>query len=338
MVMKNIKSLTQKHKELMAARPSPPEVTRNLNEWLRIELTYTSNAIEGNTLSRAETAVVLEKGLTISGKPLKDHLEATNHAAAYDWVMGLVKKKPHQIDEKTILEIHRLVLKGIHDDAAGRYRNVPVRIAGSTVILPNAAKVPALMADLFAWIASKPSIHPVELAAQAHYRLVTIHPFTDGNGRTARLLMNLVLMQSGYPPAIIRPKDRLRYIRDLEQAQLGGSIDDFNNFIGEAAERSLDIYLKALHQEASPIQVKGKSGPLMKIGELAKRTGETVPTLRFWLKEGLISCAQRTESGYQLFDKTMIARAKQIRALQERRLTLSEIGERVAKSGTREKD
>jgi len=334
--MKNIKALTQKHKTLMAARPLPLEVTRNLNEWLRVELTYTSNAIEGNTLSRAETAVVLEKGLTISGKPLKDHLEATNHAAAYDWVMGLIKKKPHQIDEKTILEIHRLVLKGIHDDAAGRYRDLPVRIAGSTVILPNAAKVPVLMKQLSAWLASKPDIHPVELAAQAHYRLVTIHPFTDGNGRTARLLMNLILMQSGYPPAIIRPKDRLRYISGLEQAQLGGSIDDFDNFIGEATERSLDIYLKALDQEAPPILVNAKSGRLMKIGELAKQTGETVPTLRFWLKEGLLSCAQRTESGYQLFDKTMIARAKQIRLLQEKRLTLSEISERLIKGNVQE--
>jgi len=334
--MKNIKTLSQKHKELMAARPLPPEVTRNLNEWLRVELTYTSNAIEGNTLSRAETAVVLEKGLTISGKPLKDHLEATNHAAAYDWVMGLIKKKPHQIDEKTILEIHRLVLKGIHDDVAGRYRDVPVRIAGSTVILPNAAKVPVLMRELSTWLANKPDIHPVELAAQAHYRLVTIHPFTDGNGRTARLLMNLILIQSGYPPAIIRPKDRLRYIRGLEQAQLGGSIEDFDDFIGEAAERSLDIYLKALDKDDLPIQVKAKSGRLMKIGELAKQTGETVPTLRFWLKEGLLACAQRTESGYQLFDKTMIARAKHIRTLQERRLTLSEISERLTKADVQE--
>ncbi|MFA6280406.1 MAG: Fic family protein [Bdellovibrionales bacterium] len=336
MVMKNIKALTQKQKTLTAARPLPAEVTRNLNEWLRVELTYTSNAIEGNTLSRAETAVVLEKGLTISGKPLKDHLEATNHAAAYDWVMSLIKKKTHQIDEATILEIHRLVLKGIHDDAAGQYRDLPVRIAGSTVILPNAAKVAALMKQLATWLASKPNLHPVELAAQAHYRLVTIHPFTDGNGRTARLLMNLILMQSGYPPAIIRPKDRLRYIRGLEQAQLGGSIDDFEDFIGEAAERSLDIYLKALDKNTSPIQMKPKAGSLIKIGELAKQTGETAATLRFWLKEGLIACAQRTESGYQLFDKTMIARAKQIRTLQVKRLTLSEISEKLIKADVQE--
>ncbi len=333
MVMKNIKALTQKHKNLMAARPLPPEVTRNLDAWLRVELTYTSNAIEGNTLSRAETAVVLEKGLTISGKPLKDHLEATNHAAAYDWVMGLVKKKPHQIDEGTILEIHRLVLTGSHDAAAGRYRDVPVRIAGSPVILPNAAKVPSLMTRFSAWLARRPDLHPVELAARAHYQLVTIHPFMDGNGRTARLLMNLILMQSGYPPAIIRPKDRLRYIRGLELAQLGGSIDDFDNFIGESAEKSLDIYLKVLDQETPPIQVKAKSGSLMKIGELAKQTGETVPTLRFWLKEGLMACAQRTESGYQLFDKTMIQRAKQIRRLQDRRFSIAEIRTQIGAEG-----
>ncbi len=329
--MKNVKSLTQKHKELKAARPLPPEVIRNLNEWLRVELTYTSNAIEGNTLSRAETAVVLEKGLTISGKPLKDHLEATNHAAAYDWVLSLIKKKPYQIDEKIILEIHRLVLKGIHDEAAGRYRDVPVRIAGSTVILPNAAKVPLLMKQLTTWLASKPKIHPVELAAQAHYRLVTIHPFMDGNGRTARLLMNLILMQLSYPPAIIRPKNRLRYISRLEQAQLGGSINDFDDFISAAVERSLDIYLRAVQQKETPIKLKPKSGRLMKIGELAKQTGESTATLRYWLKEGLIACAQRTESGYQLFDQAMLTRIKQIRMLQEKRLSLAEVREKFVK-------
>lgn len=332
MVMMNLEILTKKHKDLRAARPFPPEIVRNLEAWLRVELAYTSNAIEGNTLSRAETAVVLEKGLTISGKPLKDHLEATNHAAAYDWVLGLIKKKPHQIDERTILEIHRLVLRGIHDEAAGQYRHVPVRIAGSAVILPNAAKVPLFMRDLSAWLGSKPRIHPVELAAEAHYRLVTIHPFTDGNGRTARLLMNLVLMQAGYPPAIIRPKDRLRYIQGLEHAQLGGSVDDFYNFIAAAVERSLDLYLTALRQEEAPLLRIPKRGALMKIGELAKQTGATVPTLRFWMKEGLLTCAQRTESGYQLFDKDMIARVKRIRRFQERRLTLAEIRTQLAGS------
>ncbi len=326
----NTARLARKFKELQQARPLPLAVLANLDAWLRVELTYTSNAIEGNTLTRAETAIVLEKGLTIAGKPLKDHLEASNHAAAYDWIKTLVKKKPHDIDGSVILKVHGMVLKGIDDENAGHYRRVPVRIAGSSALMPNAAKVPALMQAFAGWLAGKPKLHPAELAAQAHYRLVTIHPFSDGNGRTARLLMNLVLIQSGYPPAIIRTQDRAFYINSLEQAQTGGALDDFEELIGKAVERSLDLYLKALHEEEAPVRLDARQGKLLKIGELAKQAGESVPTIRFWVKEGLIDVARRTRAGYQLFDKTMLARAKHIRALQEKRLSLEEVRKKLA--------
>jgi Fic family protein len=329
MVMKNISRLSQKYRELQQARPMPPMIIANLEEWLRVELTYTSNAIEGNTLTRAETAIVLEKGLTISGKPLREHLETTNHAGAYDWGKNFIKKKPHEIDENTILEIHRLILKGIDEEEAGRYRRMSVRIAGSAVIFPNAVKVPALMQQFVTWLSDKPKLHPAELAAQVHYQLVTIHPFSDGNGRTARLLMNLVLMQSGYPPAIIQPKERLSYIRALEQAQLGAPIDDFENFIGKSVEHSLDLYLNAIRQKDVSVDLKPRHGVLLKIGELAKRAGETVPTIRFWLKEGLLIVAHRTESGYQLFEGEMVSRARLIRKLQNQRLSLKEIAEHL---------
>jgi len=330
MVM-NLVHLNQKLAELNSARPLPPDAVASLDAWFRVELTYSSNAIEGNTLSRAETAIVLEKGITVAGKSLKDHLEATNHASAYDWIRTLVKKKPHQIDESIVLGIHKLVLNSIDNQNAGTYRRVPVRIAGSLVIMPNPAKVSTLMGGFFSWLANKPDLPPAQLAAEAHYRLVTIHPFCDGNGRTARLLMNLILMQSGYPPAMIRPKDRLSYIHALEQAQLGGSIDDFENVIAKAIERSIDIYLKAIQQKDLPASVKPKRGKLLKIGELAKRTGETVPTLRFWLKEGLLCSAQRTPSGYQLFDIDMIDRIKVIHTLRDRRMTVAEIREKIAR-------
>ena len=323
--------LDHKLAELRSTRPLPPEAVASLAAWFRVELTYSSNAIEGNTLSRAETAVVLEKGITVAGKPLKDHLEATNHAAAYDWITSLVKKKPHQIDESVVLNIHKLVLNGLDDHSAGIYRRVSVRIAGSPVIMPNPAKVPVLMDAFFDWLGKKSKMPPAQLAAEAHYRLVTIHPFSDGNGRTARLLMNLILMQFGYPPAMIHPKDRVSYIRALEEAQMGGSIDDFEAVIAKAIERSLDIYLKAIKQKDLPTSAKPKRGKLLKIGELAKRTGTPVPTIRFWLKEGLISSARRTASGYQLFDTDMIERVKLIRVLQSQRMTVMEIRDKIAK-------
>jgi Fic family protein len=238
--------LTAKKAKLDSYRPLPEALVRNLDEWFRIELTYTSNALEGNTLSRAETALVVEKGLTVGGKMLVEHLEATNHAHALDWMIKQVQGKPDQIDAPVILYLQGLILKGIDDDNAGRYRNIPVRISGSTVILPNPRKVPDLMADFCNWLAGARSLHPIELAAQAHYRLASIHPFVDGNGRTGRLLMNMILLMFGYPPAIIRPSDRLAYITALEKAQLGGSSQEYFELMANAVDRSLNIYLHAL--------------------------------------------------------------------------------------------
>ncbi len=122
---------------------------------------------------------------------------------------------------------HNIILKGIGDEDAGHYRSIAVRISGSTVILPNPLKVPDLMDEFITWLKQTDNLHPVELAAEAHYRLVTIHPFVDGDGRTARLLMNLILLMLGYPAAIIRKRDRLVYISSLEKAQLGGSKENY---------------------------------------------------------------------------------------------------------------
>jgi Fic family protein len=313
---------TDKKKRLDGLRPLPDTLVRNLDDWFRVELTYTSNALEGNTLTRRETALVVEKGLTVGGKSLTEHLEATNHAHALNWVKEQVKRKPTSLTEKDILHIHDIILQGIDDANAGHYRSVPVRISGSAVVLPNPRKVPDLMQEFVEWLKHSGNLHPVELAAEAHYRLVTIHPFVDGNGRTARLLMNMILLMTGYPSAIIRKRDRLAYIGSLEKAQLGGSKDDYLKIIAKAVDRSLDIYLKAANGEDAE---QSESDVLLKIGELAKQTGESNSTIRHWTKEGLLDVAEVTEAGYQLYAPDMIERIKQIHALKERRLTLHEI-------------
>lgn len=321
----NYDKLTQKKQELDGFRPLPPALTRNLDDWFRVELTYTSNAIEGNTLTRRETAVVIENGLTVGGKSLKEHLEAHNHAHALDLVHGLIKKKPSQLSCRDVLDIHEIILKGIDDDNAGHYRNVPVRISGSTVVMPNPRKVPDLMDEFQSWLTGKHVLHPVAFAGEAHYRLVTIHPFVDGNGRTARLLMNLLLMMAGFPPAIIRKRDRLAYISALEKAQLGGSREDYDKIIAKAADRSLDIYLKAAKGESAIGDVD--TVQLLKIGDLAKASGETVPTIRYWTQEGLLEVAEVTESGYQLYAPDMVQRCERIKKLKGERHTLAKIRE-----------
>jgi Fic family protein len=319
------KKLTEKKKILDNHRPFDASMIKNLEEWFRIELTYTSNAIEGNTLSRAETALVVEKGLTIGGKSIIEHLEATNHAVALDFVKEQTKRKPSDLRERDILKIHEIILDRIDRENAGIYRRVPVRISGSAVVLPNPRKVQTLMDEFFSWIENETKMHAVELAAEAHYRFVTIHPFIDGNGRTARLLMNMILIMCGYPPAIIRKNDRLAYIKSLEKPQLvngeGDSKNDYFKLIANAVDRSLNIYLKAIEgKESEP-----ESEKLLKIGELAKATNHTVPTIRHWTKEGLLQVAEVTESGYQMYSEEMIGMIKEIQEMKKERMTITEI-------------
>ena len=218
-----------------------------------------------------------------------------------------------------------MILKGIDDTNAGRYRSVAVRISGSTVVLPNPRKVPDLMAEFIKWIKKTHNIHPIELASEAHYRLVSIHPFVDGNGRTARLLMNMILLMAGYPPAIISMRDRLAYIASLEKAQQGGSKEDYLKIIAKAANRSLDIYLKAAQGESAVISYETK---LLKIGELARQVRENNSTIRYWTKQGLLEVAEVTKAGYQLYEADMVERVKQIHKMKKQRLRLQEIREK----------
>ena len=244
--------IARKKSLLDSYKPLQKSVLKNLEEWYRVELTYTSNAIEGNTLTRQETALIVEKGITVEGKSLVEHLEAINHADAFTYIQQLAQeKKREELTIQDILDIHKMILKKIDDTNAGRLRNTPVRISGSTTILPNPLKVPELIDEFIYWLQSTKD-HPVQVATDAHYKLVTIHPFVDGNGRTARLLMNFILIQAGFPPAIIKKEERNRYLTALETGQTKGNVDAYYELIYDAVDRSLDIYLEsAKPQETS---------------------------------------------------------------------------------------
>lgn len=201
-------------------RPLTPNEVKELDAYFRIGTTYTSNALEGNSLTLSETKVLLEDGITIGGKPIRDCYEATGHARAYDYMLEIARGGPLQFREKDILRLHALFYGGIDPDHAGRYREDQVFITGTEYIPPTADEVPALMAELVEDLNQrKNDTHPVLLAAYAHRRLVDIHPFQDGNGRTARLLMNLILVNKGYCVVSIPPVLRHDYITALQQAQ-----------------------------------------------------------------------------------------------------------------------
>lgn len=239
-----LQEIRRKKLLLDSYEPLSKSVLANLEEWYRVELTYTSNAIEGNTLTRQETALIVEKGITVEGKSLVEHQEAINHAEAFTFVQTLAEqKKRHEITLQDILEIHKMILNKIIDADAGKIRSTPVRISGSTTVLPNPLKVPELMEEFIQWLQTTTD-NPVQIAADAHFKLVTIHPFVDGNGRTARLLMNFILMQADFPPAIIKKEERNRYLTALETGQTKNNLNAYYELIYDAVDRSLDIYIE----------------------------------------------------------------------------------------------
>ena len=237
--------IQEKKIKLDSYRPIPEIALLKIKESLSIEWTYNSNSIEGNTLTLQETKLVLEEGITIKGKSLREHFEAVNHQEAIEFVESLVNPN-YKLSAKDILNVHSLVLQKIEKDYAGRYRNSGVRISGANFVPPNALKVDALMEELIHWVNTEGAqLNPVIRAAIFHHRFVWIHPFFDGNGRSARLLFNLLLMKDGFPPAIILKNDRKKYYDALNKSNQG----DYSKLVllvMQALERSVNIYLGSI--------------------------------------------------------------------------------------------
>ena len=237
--------LDKKKSILDSKRPLPKETLKSLEENFKLEWTYNSNAIEGNTLTLKETKVVLE-GITIGGKTMREHLEAINHKEAIEFLEELIKDN-RELSEMDIKNIHALVLKGIDDENAGRYRTENVIISGATHIPPESVIVPELMEKLiYRYDEWKEKYHPIVVASLLHAEFVKIHPFIDGNGRTARLLMNFEAMKNGYPPIIIKTEQRHSYYDALDKGAMTGDYTNFVKMVTKQAEEVLDLYLKLI--------------------------------------------------------------------------------------------
>ena len=241
---KQLERIHEKKRELDKKRPIPSYVLKSIKESLSIEWTYNSNSIEGNTLTLQETKMVIEDGFTIKGKSLREHFEVVNHQEAIEFVESLASNE-YVLNKLDILSIHHLVLQKIEKDFAGKYRTSGVRISGANFVPPNALKVDEFVSELIDF-ANDSEVDILIRSAIFHHRFVWIHPFFDGNGRTARLLLNLILMKSGFPPAIILKNDRKKYYDALNQA----NNQDYSKLvllILQAVERTLDIYLGNLN-------------------------------------------------------------------------------------------
>lgn len=244
-VQPTLKRLQEKRALLQSARPLAGIALNKIRESLSIEWTYNSNSIEGNTLSLRETQMVLQEGITIKGKSLREHFEAHNHEKAINQLYAIVHND-YVLRAIDILSLHGLVMRSIEDEFAGRIRNGGVRISGANFIPPSASKVSGMLDELVDFVNSNPlGLDDILLATVFHHRFVWIHPFFDGNGRTVRLAMNLLLMRRGFPPAIILRNDRKKYYDALNQAN-NGSYRKLTLLMVQAVERTLNIYLNAL--------------------------------------------------------------------------------------------
>ena len=240
--------VNKKKRILDEHRPLPKYTLKSLRENMLVEWTYNSNAIEGNTLTRSETKVVLE-GITIGGKSIREHLEVINHKEAILFLEELVKNE-ELLSAWNIKNLHRLILKGIDDENAGVYRTENVIISGAKHRPPEHFLIKEQMEQLVilynqAWL----EFHPVKRAALLHGEFVKIHPFVDGNGRTARLLLNFELMKKGYPPVIIKKEMRLHYYEALDLAHTTGGYKEFVELVAQCVETSLDLWLSVVDSE-----------------------------------------------------------------------------------------
>jgi len=267
--------ILSKKKVLDSLRPLPPQLVQKLREQMQIEFTYHSNAIEGNALSLRETQLVIQEGITVRGKSLREHLEARNHPEAIAYVERLALKGK-TIEQGDILEIHKLLMRGIDDQNAGKYRTGQVRVAGATFMPPSADKIQPMINELLLTLDKNPDeLRTIELAAFFHHRLAYIHPFLDGNGKTARLLMNAILMSRGYPFTVLLKVDRPKYLRALSEAD-NGNLAPFANFVARSVERSLDLYLLAFEKEAE----------ILTLTEASKLTSHTQEYLSLLARRG----------------------------------------------------
>jgi len=251
--------LDQLKRWLDSFRPLPPAILAELKQRYDVRFTYNSNAIEGNTLTQSETELVLSKGITIGGKTLIEHLEVIGHEEAINYIETLAQAQA-PIGEWEIRQIHNLILRKISPTEAGQYRQLDVKAAGTEYVYPPHYQLPELMNEFVGWLAAKATnLHPVIAATEAHYRFVSIHPFRDGNGRTGRLLMNLLLMRAGFPIAIIANQQRQAYIEALVQGQ--SSQDDIGPLLEIVIRAVRESFVETLTLVASAAVSRSKGQP-----------------------------------------------------------------------------
>lgn len=276
-----IKRIDEKWHKLQSKRPLSSTILKKLKERFMLEMTYNSNAIEGNNLTYKETYLIISEGLTIKGKSFKDHLEAKSNHDALEFIYDLIDMNSKTtISENLIRQVQSLVVSPIDKKIAGKYREGDVAITGSKHKPPLATEIPYEMRRLVLWLKkNQKNLHPIEVASILHHKIVSIHPFEDGNGRTARLVANILLLQARFPLGIILKNDRKKYYETLSKAD-NGNLLPFMEFVAQSVERSLDIYLETI------VGVKSESERYLLLSELGKKVNLNPKYLNLLVRKG----------------------------------------------------
>lgn len=316
-------TLSAKKNELDRLLPFPAETAAELKKYAELELTYVGGIFDGSTLSRKETAAVLYEDKTVEGHSLTEHIQALNTAKAFEMISELAEKTSHQIDDGDVKNIHRVVMRNLDDKNAGYYRGMKLTFGFGSEALPDPLRVQRMMNDFGMWLFTAGTLHPAALAADAHLRLMAIQPFAAGNACTARMLMNLILMHHGYPPALFSRREKKEYWDVLEKAVFKNSRAEYDRLINRAVNRGLETCIRAL--TVQKIEEDDDEPYFLRIGQLAKESGERVSTLRYWTNLGLLETAGKTSADYMLYSSEVLPKIKRLKELKEQRYTLEEI-------------
>lgn len=289
--------IDQKWHKLKTRRPLSPTIITKLRERFMLEMTYNSNAIEGNNLTYKETYLVINEGITIKGRSLKSHLEAKSHQEALEFIYDLVGYDSDlTLSQNLIRQVQSLVISPIDKNIAGMYRSGAVAIAGSKIKTPIATEIPYLMSKVIFWFGKhQKKYHPIELASILHHKLVAIHPFDDGNGRTARLVMNIILLHAGYPLVVILKNDRKKYYNTLSKADKGNLLP-FIVFIAQSVERSLNIYLETVSD------IKPKDQQYLPLSEISKKIKFSAKYLNLLARSGRLEAHKEDRNWLTTFN------------------------------------
>ena len=316
--------LTQKKNELDKLPPLDGDVAEELRKTVDLELTSVGDCFDGGALTRRETELILFKNKVVPMRSLTEHIQALNISKAFEMIQELAERTGRPLDDSDVKNIHRIIVRELDDKNGGMYRGFAMTFPTGDQPLPEPVRVQRMMDEFGMWLFTVRTLHPVAMAAEAHLRLMSIHPFGKGNGKTARMLMNLILLKNGYPPALFSRREKKEYWQVLEDAIYNNDRTAYDKLVCRAVNRALELYMKAA--KAKKVDVDEEANPyFLRIGQLAKETGERVSTIRYWTTMGIIEPAGKTSADYMIYSSDVLDRIKKLKDLKAQRYTLDEI-------------